>query len=41
VLGVVRTVGSGGIVHFGFRLVDPGDIDAAVEAVERAGGDDA
>lgn len=30
--------GSGGIAHFGFRLVDPGDIDAAVEAVKRAGG---
>ena len=29
---------SGGIEHIGFRLVDPADIDAAVEAVERAGG---
>lgn len=29
---------SGGIVHFGFRLADPTDIDAAVEDVERAGG---
>ena len=29
---------SGGIAHFGFRLVDPSDINAAVEAVERAGG---
>lgn len=28
----------GGIGHFGFRLTDPGDIDAAVHAVERAGG---
>jgi catechol 2,3-dioxygenase-like lactoylglutathione lyase family enzyme len=28
----------GGLRHFGFRLVDPGDIDAAVEAVEKAGG---
>jgi catechol 2,3-dioxygenase-like lactoylglutathione lyase family enzyme len=28
----------GGIIHFGFRLVRPGDIDAAVAAVERAGG---
>ncbi len=27
-----------GILHFGFRLVDPGDIDAAVDAVEKAGG---
>ena len=29
---------SGGIAHFGFRLVEPGDIDAAVAEVERAGG---
>jgi catechol 2,3-dioxygenase len=29
---------SRGIVHFGFRLVSPSDIDAAVEEVERAGG---
>jgi catechol 2,3-dioxygenase-like lactoylglutathione lyase family enzyme len=29
---------SGGIAHFGFRLVDPADIDAAVSAVELAGG---
>jgi catechol 2,3-dioxygenase-like lactoylglutathione lyase family enzyme len=29
---------SHGIVHFGFRLVSPGDIDAAVDEVERAGG---
>ncbi|MEP7002495.1 MAG: VOC family protein [bacterium] len=29
---------SGGIAHFGFRLVDPADIDAAVTAVEQAGG---
>jgi catechol 2,3-dioxygenase-like lactoylglutathione lyase family enzyme len=29
---------SGGIAHFGFRLVDPGDIDRAAEAVKRAGG---
>jgi catechol 2,3-dioxygenase-like lactoylglutathione lyase family enzyme len=28
----------GGIAHFGFRLVDPDDIDAAAAAVERAGG---
>jgi catechol 2,3-dioxygenase-like lactoylglutathione lyase family enzyme len=28
----------GGISHFGFRLTDPTDIDAAVRAVERAGG---
>jgi catechol 2,3-dioxygenase-like lactoylglutathione lyase family enzyme len=29
---------SGGIAHIGFRLVDPADIDAAVKAVESAGG---
>ena len=28
----------GGIIHFGFRLTQPEDIDAAVAAVERAGG---
>ena len=27
-----------GVSHFGFRLVDPKDIDAAVEAVRQAGG---
>jgi catechol 2,3-dioxygenase-like lactoylglutathione lyase family enzyme len=34
-----RTAGSGGIAHFGFRLVDPDDIDQAVRAVEVAGGE--
>ena len=29
---------SGGIKHFGFRLVDARDIDRAVAAIERAGG---
>src|SRR5260370_26050672 len=29
---------SRGIAHFGFRLVSPGDIDAAVDEVKRAGG---
>jgi catechol 2,3-dioxygenase-like lactoylglutathione lyase family enzyme len=29
---------SGGIAHFGFRLTDPRDIDAAVAAVQAAGG---
>lgn len=29
---------TGGIAHFGFRLLDPGDIHAAVQEVERAGG---
>lgn len=28
----------GGIIHFGFRLTRPEDIDAAIEAVEKAGG---
>jgi catechol 2,3-dioxygenase-like lactoylglutathione lyase family enzyme len=28
----------GGIIHFGFRLTRPEDIDAAVMAVEGAGG---
>jgi catechol 2,3-dioxygenase-like lactoylglutathione lyase family enzyme len=28
----------GGIIHFGFRLTRPGDIDAAVATVECAGG---
>src|SRR5438067_13942778 len=29
---------SGGVAHFGFRLVDPGEIDRAIAVVERAGG---
>jgi catechol 2,3-dioxygenase-like lactoylglutathione lyase family enzyme len=33
-----RKRSSGSIAHFGFRLIDPADIDAAVSAVERAGG---
>jgi catechol 2,3-dioxygenase-like lactoylglutathione lyase family enzyme len=33
-----RTRSSGSIAHFGFRLVDPADMTAAVQAVERAGG---
>ena len=28
----------GGVIHFGFRLTDPGDLVAAAAAVERAGG---
>ena len=28
----------GGVAHFGFRLVDPNDIDRAITEVERAGG---
>jgi catechol 2,3-dioxygenase-like lactoylglutathione lyase family enzyme len=28
----------GGVVHFGFRLVEPADIDAVVREVESAGG---
>jgi catechol 2,3-dioxygenase-like lactoylglutathione lyase family enzyme len=34
-----RAAGSGGIAHFGFRLVAPADIDEAARAVERAGGE--
>ena len=30
--------GGGGIDHLGFRLVDPGDLDAAIREVEAAGG---
>lgn len=29
---------AGGIAHFGFRLQDPKDIDAAARAVKKAGG---
>ena len=29
---------SGGVAHFGFRLLKPEDIDAAVDEVKRAGG---
>jgi catechol 2,3-dioxygenase-like lactoylglutathione lyase family enzyme len=29
---------SGGVLHFGFRLADPADIDAAADAVSSAGG---
>jgi len=29
---------AGGIIHFGFRLLSPADIDAAVEAAVNAGG---
>jgi catechol 2,3-dioxygenase-like lactoylglutathione lyase family enzyme len=29
---------AGGIAHIGFRLVDPADIDQAIQALERAGG---
>ena len=29
---------SGGVAHFGFRLVDPNDIDAAAVAITAAGG---
>jgi predicted enzyme related to lactoylglutathione lyase len=28
----------GGIAHFGFRLIDPADIEAAAKAVRKAGG---
>ena len=34
-----ETIGqTGGIRHFGFRLIDPADIDAAAREVEEAGG---
>ncbi|HET8623801.1 MAG TPA: VOC family protein [Gemmatimonadales bacterium] len=33
-----RRAGSGGIAHFGFRLVRPSDIDAAARTVKEAGG---
>lgn len=29
---------TGSVEHFGFRLKDPGDIDAAAKAIEEAGG---
>jgi catechol 2,3-dioxygenase-like lactoylglutathione lyase family enzyme len=29
---------SGGVSHFGFRLTDPADIEAAARAVENGGG---
>ena len=28
----------GGVMHFGFRLIDPADIDLAAQDIERAGG---
>ena len=34
----MRAGRTGGITHFGFRLVDPADIDRARAAVEAAGG---
>ncbi len=36
--GEPRAGKPGGAKHFGFRLVDPADIDAAAKEVERAGG---
>jgi len=36
--GAPRPGEPGGIAHFGFRLVDPADIERAVEAVRAAGG---
>jgi catechol 2,3-dioxygenase-like lactoylglutathione lyase family enzyme len=36
--GASRPGERGGIAHFGFRLVDPADIDRAIEAVRAAGG---
>jgi catechol 2,3-dioxygenase-like lactoylglutathione lyase family enzyme len=34
----IRAGQAGGIKHFGFRLADPADIDAAAAAIETAGG---
>jgi catechol 2,3-dioxygenase-like lactoylglutathione lyase family enzyme len=28
----------GGVAHFGFRLIDPGDLSRAIAAIEEAGG---
>jgi catechol 2,3-dioxygenase-like lactoylglutathione lyase family enzyme len=36
--GATHAGESAGVVHFGFRLLDPNDIDQAVEEVKRAGG---
>jgi catechol 2,3-dioxygenase-like lactoylglutathione lyase family enzyme len=36
--GLDEAAATGDIAHFGFRLVDPADIDAAAAAVEAAGG---
>lgn len=33
-----RDIGRGGVDHFGFRLIDKGDLDAAIREVEAAGG---
>lgn len=33
-----RPATSGGVIHFGFRLIRPEDIDTAIEAVRAAGG---
>jgi catechol 2,3-dioxygenase-like lactoylglutathione lyase family enzyme len=37
--GVPNVGAQGGIGHFGFRLVDPYDIDSAIEEIEAAGGE--
>ena len=34
-----RTGKAGGVVHFGFRLIDPKDIEVAAKAVTKAGGE--
>jgi catechol 2,3-dioxygenase-like lactoylglutathione lyase family enzyme len=36
--GKPRAGDEGGIMHFGFRLANPADIERAVEAIEAAGG---
>lgn len=34
----VVKIGTGGIAHFGFRLMDPNDIEIAVKTIKEAGG---
>jgi catechol 2,3-dioxygenase-like lactoylglutathione lyase family enzyme len=36
--GAPRTGKRGGIAHFGFRLIDSADIEAAARAIKKAGG---
>lgn len=35
---VERAGDNGGVAHFGFRLANPGDLDAAIREIEDAGG---
>jgi catechol 2,3-dioxygenase-like lactoylglutathione lyase family enzyme len=36
---VIKAGSSGGVAHFGFRLIDAADIDSALRAVKAAGGE--